>query len=284
MRTRLLMAVAASLLARVGVAQSADDLASLGTTFDTPAAIEPWSRLEVPGWASKWASARVERGAFVVVPKSSGWYEDNYGGYLFREVEGDFVATTRVSAAGVRSRLPTHSFSLAGLLVRAPRELDAERWGRGQENWLFLSVGVADDQGRDGFQAPATPQFEVKTTVNSRSTLTIHDAPASDVELRIARFGEYFLLLYRDPAAASPQWRQIAHFQRADLPPRVQVGLTAYADWDSVAAVYPDYERYNRQGPPRNNADLVARFDHIAFRRPAKIATAEEALAEATWD
>ena len=49
----------------------------------------------------------------------------------------------------------------------------------------------------------------------------------------------------------------------------LNVGLTAYSDYDSVAATYPNYQLYNTEGAPTENADLIAHVDSIAFRRPA---------------
>ncbi|MEO1474455.1 MAG: hypothetical protein AAFS03_11075, partial [Pseudomonadota bacterium] len=49
----------------------------------------------------------------------------------------------------------------------------------------------------------------------------------------------------------------------------LNVGLTAYADWGSVAPIYPDMMKVNAEGTPENNADLIARVDRIDFRRPA---------------
>jgi hypothetical protein len=66
----------------------------------------------------------------------------------------------------------------------------------------------------------------------------------------------------------SPEWKVLDQFIRPDLPETLQVGLTAYADWDSMAPDYPNYQKYNEQGASTQNADLVAYVESIDFRRP----------------
>ena len=242
-----------------------DDVKHLSTVFDRPAALEDWREHAVPGFSRKWAAPTVEDGKLVLRPTSSGWFEDMHAGHLYRPVDGNFVVTARLKVEGTDAQLPRTLFSLAGLFIRAPRDgLTAESWRPGGENWLFFSIGTATPAGR--------PQFEIKTTYNSLSTLKIADASAAYangetrwVDLRIARQGELFSLLYRiDGDAAFTLHDQ---FIRPDLPGRLNVGLTAYADWGSAAPIYPDFARYNTQAPAMN-ADLVAFVERIDFRRP----------------
>ncbi len=248
----------------------ANDLAPLSTRFDQPSALHGWERFQVMGWTPKWEQMEIVDGRLLISPNSGGWFEDMMGGHLYRPVNGNFVVTTRLHVTGRDSELPRRSFSLAGLLIRAPRMFNAGNWQPNQENWLFFSVGTAADpeQLPQDLQIKDTPQFEIKTTTNSRSTLKISDAPSNHVDLRVVRDGSIFTLLYRavDPAAS---WTVLDQFIRPDLPDTLWVGPTAYTDWDSAAAIYPDYERLNRDGPPTAAPDLIARFEHVTFRRPA---------------
>jgi hypothetical protein len=155
--------------------------------------------------------------------------------------------------------VPQRSFSLAGLFIREPRTFTRASWTPKNENWLFFSVGTAFPAGR--------PQFEVKSTYNSLSTLKISDAQEGWMRLRIARSGELFTLLAQEDG--SREWRVLEQFIRPDLPDTLNVGLTAYADYDSVAPIYPNYQQYNEEGAPTQNADLVAYIESIEFRRPS---------------
>lgn len=237
---------------------TASDLRSLSTRFDSPASLQGWQEFQVQGWVPKWETPRVENGRLVLQPKSSGWFEDNTAGHLYREVTGDFIVTTRIKVEGTRTPVPQRSFSLAGLFIREPRTFTSAIWTPKQENWLFFSVGTAFPAGRS--------QFEIKSTYNSLSTLKISDAQAGWVRLRIARSGELFTLLYQQEG--SDEWVVLDQFIRPDLPETLNVGLTAYADWDSLAPDYPNYQKYNQQGASTQNADLIAHVESINFRCP----------------
>ncbi|MEO1403329.1 MAG: hypothetical protein AAFV72_19060 [Cyanobacteria bacterium J06635_1] len=239
--------------------QGVNDLRSLSTRFDSPEALQGWQAFQVKGWLPKWEPPTVEDGNLVLQPRSSGWFEDNTAGHLYREVTGDFIVTTRLRVAGTQSAIPQRSFSLAGLFIRAPRTLTAANWEPNQENWLFFSTGTAFPAGQ--------PQFEIKSTYNSLSTLKISDAPEGWMRLRIGRSGELFTLLYQ--AEDSREWQVLDQFIRPDLPETLNVGLTAYADWDSLAPDYPNYQEYNERGAATQNADLVAYVESIDFRRPS---------------
>ncbi len=250
-----LFALALILVARPAIA---DDLTGLSTAFDSPDDLAAWSEHAPDGFTPKWLAPRVEDGHLVLQPKSSGWFEDNQAGHLYHQISGDFIVSTRINVTGTDAALPQTPFSLSGLFVRAPRALSAATWTPGQENWLFFSIGTAAPAGE--------PHYEIKTTTNSLSTLKILPSPTGWVELRIARHGELFTLLERPDGRAD--WRVVDQMIRPDLPLVLNVGLTAYADYGSVAPIYPDYNRYNTQGAVEEKADLLARIDRIDFRRP----------------
>jgi hypothetical protein len=235
----------------------AQGIEGLSTEFLQSSDLDVWQEHRPEGFAPKWREPGVENGKLILQPISSGWYEDNQAGHLYRQVEGDFIVTTRLEVRGTAADTPQTEFSLAGIFVRAPREVSAANWAPGQENWLFLSVGTATPAGE--------PQYEVKTTTNSLSTLKILPAQWGPVDLRVARHGELFTLLVRPEGAA---WAVLDQLIRPDLPRVLNVGLTAYADYGSVASTYPNFHVYNTQGAPTQNADMVALVDWITFRRP----------------
>ncbi len=255
---------AAVLIASPALAQPAD-ITQLSTLFSAPEALRGWNQHTVPGFSPKWQAPRIENGRLVLQPTSSGWLEDMQAGHLYQAIEGNFIVTAKLKVEGTTAQLPQTLFSLAGIFIRAPREgLTAATWQPGRENWLFFSTGTAFPAG--------TPQFEVKTTYNSLSTLKISsaapiyaDGRTRDVELRIARQGELFSLLYR--IEGQSEFTLLEQFIRPDLPQRLNVGVTAYADWGAAAPIYPDFQRYNTQAPAMNG-DVVARIERIDFRRP----------------
>lgn len=257
-RIAIALALGAALAATPAAARTGDDLSHLSTDFDGVDALTAWSEHLPEGFSRKWQQPQVEAGQLVLQPVSSGWFEDNQAGHLYHQIAGDFIATTRIEVVGTTADLPQTSFSLAGLFIRAPRAVSAAGWTPGQENWLFFSVGTAAPAGE--------PHYELKTTTNSLSTLQILPAQTGPVDLRIARHGELFTLLARPEGG---EWSVVEQIIRPDLPLVLNVGLTAYADYDSVAPTYPNYLLYNTEGAPTQNADLIAYIDSFDLRRPA---------------
>lgn len=258
---RLAVAVCVALGAAslVGVLAGADDdIAVHSTEFDSAADLDGWSEHAPDGFAAKWAPPRVENGALVLEPVSSGWYEDMQAGHLYKEITGDFIVTAAMDVRGLTGPTPQTGFSLAGLFVRAPLAVSAETWEPGRENWLFVSVGTASPAG--------APQYEIKTTYNSLSTLKILPREPGPVQLRLARQGELFTVLHKPDGA--PSWVVLDQIIRPDLPQTVNVGLTAYSDYANAGASYPDFVDYNVNGAATNGADLIAHVDRIEFRRP----------------
>lgn len=260
--TVLASAGAALMLAMVGgaflspVAMAQDDIAALSTDFDDAGALTGWTDYTVPGFPEKWAAPAVEDGALILRPFASSWYGDMQGGHLYRQVSGDFIVTARLRVDGTGGTTPDRAFSLAGLFVRAPHPgLTAENWQPGEEDWLFFSTGSA--------VPPGTRQFEIKTTDDSLSTLKILPAPEGWIDMRIARHGELFTLLWR---GGGEDWQVADQMIRPDLPQTLNVGLTAYADWP-VAAALGTAQAYNLAEVP-SDGGLVALVDSIDFRRP----------------
>ena len=188
-------------------------------------------------------------------PYSSGWFQDYRAALAFKSVTGDFVATTAVHITDRALKdAPGANFSLAGILVRAPRATTAEAWVPGGENYVFLSQGA---------RQPGRYSGEIKTTRNSNSTLNFPPG-AAESRIRIARIGQHVIcLLDVGSGWQVAEWR----YARPDFPDTLQVGLTAYTDWDTVSGYEP--EVYNQTVLTKTGApDLVARFDWITFRQP----------------
>lgn len=264
------------------------DLRPLSDEFTSAATFGDWQRI----WRDEhWSADQLEAfdiaatraGWMTMLPHTSTWYEDYRGELAYKPVAGDFVATMRVEA---RSRSgvgapgstsggpPSSEYSLAGMLVRAPRDdvvcCDSSWWQPGHERYVFLSFGSADQTG--------IYQFEVKTTraaiapeTHSVSMLDTSTALGASAELRTARIGSALIMLVREPGQA---WRVHRRYTRADFPVQLQVGMTVYTDW-AIASTYA-YAEHNDSmithaymDPLRPaDPDLRAQFDYFRFARP----------------
>ncbi len=237
-------------------------ITSLSDEFDSPASLGRWtSHAVAEGWPEMIRTIDADGrapGALYLEPAVSGWYADFRGPFLFQEITGHFVATTRVRARGTGGALPSVTWSLAGLMVREPRGTTAATWEPRAENWLFATTGIAGQAGQ--------PVIETKTTVNGRSALNLHPVPAGWMELRIVRVRADFLLFARAEGAA--QWTLQERFFRPDLPRTVQVGVNAYSGWDLVPELWTDAAAFNGRVITDRPTDLAAEFDYVRFDRP----------------
>src|SRR5258708_33435327 len=222
------------LLALMPIAASAaDDLSALSDEFNDAATLTRWQRVEVvEGWNAdqleKLDINATRAGRLFMMPYTSTWYADYRGELTFKTVTGDFVVTTDVE---VTSRLgtgaPRSSYSLAGIMVRAPRTITPQTWHPGGENYVFLSLGAAN--------TPGTFQNEVKTTVNSVSTLPITPVPGNRMQIQIARIGPYIITLRNSDGV----WLVHRRFLRSDFPTTMQVGMTVYTDFNTCSGYTP---------------------------------------------
>ncbi len=250
----------------------ANDLCPLSDEFDDPATLAQWSRLyQVEGWPDQlesWDIALSRPGHMRLLPYTSSWFEDLRGVLVFKPVTGDFMVSTRFFASNrAQTGAPQALYSLAGLFVRAPRDIqEPGDWTPGGENYVFLSAGSAD--------SPGTYQYEVKTTENSVSVLHITNAcdtpcePLRAFELRAARLEEeHFILLRREPGGA---WQVHRRYPRSAMPPTLQVGVTGYTDWGSINGVYWPHDQFGHNNTVilNGNPDLLAEFDYVRFSRP----------------
>ncbi|MDQ8198413.1 hypothetical protein QEH56_09655 [Pelagicoccus enzymogenes] len=251
----------------------ADDLRALSDEFDNASSLAAWSRIfEVEGWgADQMESLDINAsrsGYLTMVPKTSSWYRDWRGILMFKRVTGDFVVTMEVEPRGRNLEgAPNSSYSLAGIMARAPRDTltQPSEWTANGENYIFLSLGTANNPGHY--------QFEVKSTVNSSSHLEI-DEGAPRAIIQVARLGEVFLVLRK---LEGRDWEVHRRYRRSDMPDTLQVGITAYTDWSPIELMDP-FE-HNRSSIDGHNPDLNAAVDYFRFRRPR----VPSALAEADF-
>ncbi len=283
-----------------------DDIASLSDEFNDSATQSTWQRVSTTeGWGPSkletWNINTSRSGHMRLMPYSSSWFGNWTGEMVFKSVTGDFVATTRMHAnrrGGLPGR-PTSAYSLGGIMVRTPQAYSnaspvpdpgpatvlpwpppafgqpnhyTTPWSRGSENYIFLSYGYADTNSWGN--VPNTWYFEIKTTVNSASTLYAMQAgiPADTdlVTLQMIRVGQTFLLLRRHGEAGP--WIIQGRYQRNDMPQTLQLGVTTYTDWETVDNM--EEFHHNRTVVTGGSPDLVIDADYFRLRRPSAAVTA----------
>jgi hypothetical protein len=251
---------ALSVLLGAQAVRAADDLAELSDEFNDPRTASQWEHVyKVEGSTANQLQtfdiSRQHKGELLMVPHASVWYQDYRGVLAFKPVTGDFVVTTRLRTAGRNGDgAPRSSFSLAGLMLRTPREVTPQTWKPGGENYVFLSAGSADQPGQY--------QLEVKTTINSRSDLIVEKGEAV-VTLRAVRVGPHIVLLRKFEGGS---WVVHRRYHRDDIPQTLQVGLTCYTDWNTCKDIPP--AKHNQTVIRGGSPDLTARFDYARYARP----------------
>lgn len=225
--------------------------------FDKTESLKDWRRVyQTEGSnADQLKTIKIDNGVLNLVPHTSSWYNDYRGVLVYKPIKGDFIVSAKVKATSLKgSSAPNKLYSLAGIMVRTPKDITPKIWRPGQENYIFLSIGTANK--------PGEKQFEVKTTINSNSNLEISSANSSEAEIKILRIGASFILLKKD----ADSWNVHKRYYRPDMPKTLQVGMTVYTDWSNVEKINP--KKHNqvviRDGAP----DLNAEFDYFRFKRP----------------
>jgi hypothetical protein len=262
------------LFALVGVTlHAADDLTTLSDEFRSPTSRTNWQRLyQTEGWGNDALATfdigQQRPGRLLLVPHTSSWYAEWRGELTYKSVTGDFVITTdvEVSRRG-GGGAPGSQYSLAGIMIRTPRAMSSpQQWTPGGQNYVFLSLGSAN--------TPGTYQHEVKTTVNSVSSLEISPGTAR-AQIQVARIGRHLILLRRPPGGS---WTVHRRYSRPDFPATLQAGLTVYTDWPNCERVGSSAQNVtvltNGARLPNGtlftsaNPDLEAAFDYVRFSRP----------------
>ncbi len=281
-------------------AACADTLQPLGDEFNDPATFPRWQELgTVEGWVTpSYEQADIHTttpGHFRIVPGAVTWYNHLRGLLFFKEVTGDFIVTTHLRVLSRHNpanplEVPNRSFSLSGLFLHAPRAIThaapvpytteavwpPQNFGSdyvpGTENYLFLSYGSAGN--------PGTRQFEIKATRNSDSRLyySANAVPQGDVNqvwLQLVRVGDTIVGL-RKHTEAGPWYVENRYPNPAhpfpEFGPTLQVGLTAYTDWDTAApysngGVASSFH-FNYAPPATGSPDLIAEVDYVRLQRP----------------
>jgi hypothetical protein len=247
----------------LGNAGAQAQLSLLNDEFDNPGSLANWQRIyAVEGWGANQLELQdvstSRAGWMTMMPYTSSWYADWRGELTFKSVTGDFVVTTHVETANrAMNAAPGRIYSLAGIMVRAPRAITnpAVDWAPGGENYVFLSHGAANTAG--------TYQFEVKTTDDSVSVLEISSAGVDEATIQVARLGTSFIMLYR--VGAGP-WVVHRRYSRTDMPATLQAGMTVYTDWDNVSPTDPF--THNSTVYTGGQPDLMAWFDYYRFAEP----------------
>ncbi len=235
----------------------------LNDDFSNESSLTKWKWLhETEDWPDKVRKKQFNNGTLELEIGTSGWFADKNAPFLYKEVKGDFDVQARIKASGVNSEISQTIWSLGGLMVRVPKPYGKSQWKPKEENWMFMTTGVAEEPGKQ--------VIETKYTINSRSNLKLRDAKPGWITLRIVRVGNAFIMLYKYDA--DKKWNVHDRFYLMDWPAILQVGFNGYTNSTAVPGEinWGDPLRFNSEtfdhlGKP----DFKLTVDKIEFKTPA---------------
>lgn len=263
MKTRSsILLLLGALVSATAHGQSASN-AALDDDFAKENDLSGWTWLhDTEGWPGKVRKTTWKDGVLHLDMGTSGWFADKNAPFLYKEIAGDFDVRARIRATGLDSTVPATAWSLGGLMVRVPKPSGKDRWKPREENWLFMTTGVAEEPGK--------PVIETKYTINSQSHLKLRDARADWITLRVTRVGSAFLLSYRYDKDKS--WTLHDRFHLVDWPPVLQVGLNGYTNSMAVPGeiLWGDPFRFNNETfDHHGKPDFRLSVDFVRFGKPA---------------
>lgn len=258
-------------------------LSLLDDEFDRTCNLYEWQNIqEVEGWEGTHFETydvnMTEEGSLTLVPYSTAWFQNFRSTLLFKNVAGNFVFTTNVSATNrANNGIPGSDYSLAGAMLRIPTNtvMGDQDWSAGQEDYVFLALGFAATNHSTCQGCPG-PHFEVKSTNNSNSTLNVSSIPVADATIRIAKVDNAVVVLYALPGEDFVVRQRYFRpdFHAADS---LQVGLVSYTDYfksSTYTNVFAnDQNLYEGMMPDPSsnparpfNPDIEAHFDFARFQ------------------
>lgn len=244
------------------IALSQEATQSLNSDFTNPAELQSWKWLHTTeGWPDKAKKKEVKDGNLIIEPGTSGWFADKNAPFLYKEVSGDFDVRARIKASGLSSDISQTIWSLGGLMVRVPKRTNKEQWKAREENWMFMTTGVAEESGKQ--------VIETKYTLNSKSNLKLRDAKAAWITLRITRIGNAFIMLYKYDSDKT--WTVHDRFYLVDWPPLLQIGLNCYTNSTAVPGniLWGDPFKFNNEEFDHlGKCDFRLSVDYIHFSKP----------------
>jgi hypothetical protein len=238
-----------------------DDLSKLNDEFKSSESLKSWNqsheREQIP---SKIHKLTIENDNLILEPGISGWFQELQAPFVFKEVSGDFDVTARIKLTGLETEVPSAPWSLGGLMVRASRQTRGADWQPKEENWMFMTTGVAEEPGKI--------ITESKFTANSRSSLKLRASKSGWITIRLVRSGYSFVYLYKFDGDKT--WTVRERFYHMNMPMTLEVGVVAYTNALSVGnkIYFTEPKTFNNNTFEQYKGDARLTVDYIRFKRP----------------
>ena len=191
-----------------------------------------------------------EKGCLFIEPYTSCWYAGYNGIYLFKDIEGDFIISTKLKIEGKKDELPMNKWSIAGLLIRQAIDTTFSQ-NEKLENWVYINTG----RGKE-------PEWVIdsKYTINSKSTFINTKSKSDWIELRIVRIHSLFITMYKFP---NEKWTIYQKYLLDKLPNKLQSGINVSAN--ATFAFNKPFAEFNTTNYDSIDTDMKVKVDYVRY-------------------
>lgn len=230
--------------------QTLTPIAGYSDDFSNAATLSNWLNRQVIEGSNNqiatWNINSIVSGNMVLVPSSGNiaWYQTSVGPFIYKNVTGNFVVSTRLSAHSVNNTQnpPGNVYNAAGLLVRDPASA-----GTSNQNWIEMALGN---------HWTVTGLVNLSTVNSAESPFNPVAGTTLNVSLRLCRIGSVFTMYISTDNEQT--WTLRDTFTRTDLPNTLQVGMSlAAANANGNPDIQADYD-YIRGAIPTSSSDCTA--------------------------
>jgi hypothetical protein len=173
-----------------------------------------------------------------LIPIMRGLWEDSEtAGMLYKEIEGDFIAETRVTLvkSSDGDHMPDRGFQQAGIIVRSVND--------GKQNYVLLSVGTGGNPN---------PKLFFKKTTNSKSRTLVSKKDNMSGWLRIEKAGRKIVAFFKSDNQSD--FSKVGEYKQEWLNDKVQLGLAVFAAFSGDG--------------PKMKPDVKASFSQLKISKP----------------
>ncbi len=147
--------------------------------FPAETSVEGWQYMN----RNLFVSYRKNDTITVIPIMRSLWEDDETGGMLYKEIEGDFIAETRINVvkSSDDENMPDRGFQQGGIIVRSINEE--------KQNYVLLSVGTGGN---------ANPKLFFKRTTDNKSRTVVNKNDNMSGWLRVEKAGDKIAAFFKN--------------------------------------------------------------------------------------
>ena len=165
------------------------------------------------------------------------WEDDGTAGMLYKEIEGDFIAETRINLvkSSDGEHMPDKGFQQGGIIVRS---INGEK-----QNYVLLAVGTGGN---------SNPKLFFKRTTDNKSRTVVNKNDNMSGWLRIEKAGDKIVAFFKTDDASD--FKKVGEYKLAWLNGKLQLGLTVFAAFSGDG--------------PKMKPDMKANFSQLKISKP----------------